>query len=254
MATDTSSSSSTKFNLSLDLRAVVVALLLVIAGMLAFWQPWNDPRADTRTIEVTGSATVKAVPDEFVFYPTYQFTNPSKAVALAKMTQKSEAIVAKLKALGVADEKIKTNLNGNDFPVYYSTSSGATYNLQITVTVGDKDLAGKVQNYLLMTTPRGSVTPNPTFSETKQNELESQARDKATKDARAKAEQSAKNLGFSLGSVKTVVDGVGFGVYDMMRGAPNAAVTEGRDSSSKLTIQPGENELNYTVTVTYFVR
>lgn len=250
MAADSSQASSSKLTLKLDLKAVVVALLVVIAGMLALWQPWNDPRADTRTIEVTGSASVKAVPDEYIFYPTYEFKNADKDKALSAMTKRSEVMVAKLKELGVADQKIKTNLSGYEsYPIYELRGRTPTYTLQLTVTVNDKELAQKVQDYLVSTTPMGSVTPTPTFSDSKRDELESQARDEATKDARAKAEQSAKNLGFGLGSVKTVVDGVGFSAYGM--GAEPALDSAG---SSKLSLQPGENELSYTVTVTYFVK
>jgi len=82
--------------------------------------------------------------------------------------------------------------------------------------------------------------------------LENQARDEATKDARAKADQSAKNLGFKVAAVKAVNDGSGFGGYPY----PTIDYAEGLkadDSRSSLTIQPGENDLSYTVTVTYFI-
>ena len=239
-----------KLQISLDYRMVCVALLVVIIGMFALWQPWNDPRAELRTVEVTGQATVTAEPDEFVFYPSYQFKNADKQAALAELTAKSNDIVAKLKELGVADSKLKTNSDGYDMPVYLEDKSTPTYTLQITVIVGTKDLAQKVQDYLITTTPSGAVTPQATFSDKKQNEVENQARDEATKDARSKAEQSAKNLGFSLGAVKTVNDAAGFGIYFPTRGFATDSVA----SAEKLTIQPGENELSYSVSVEYFVR
>lgn len=242
---------NTKLSLSLDYRIITIVLLLVIAGMLMLWRPWNDSRADTRTIETTGQATVKAAPDEYVFYPSYEFKNADKAVALAEVTKKSSEIVAKLKELGVADSEIKTNSSGYDFPIYGQDVSTPTYALQITITVDNSELAQKVQDYLITTTPTGSVTPQATFSEAKRKTLESQARDEATKDARAKAEQSAENLGFRLGDVKTVSDGAGFGImpYPAMGKAERDVA-----APEQLQIQPGENELNYSVTVTYFVR
>ena len=104
----------------------------------------------------------------------------------------------------------------------------------------------------MTTLPTGAVSPQASFSDAKRKELESKAREMATKEARAKAEQSAKNLGFSVGAVKSVNDGVGFGdVY------PLAAESSARDiaaPTSKLTVQPGENELTYQVTVVYFIR
>lgn len=237
-------------SLTIDYRIITVVLLLVIAGMLALWRPWETK--GERTVEVTGQATVTGVPDEFVFYPTYDFKNASREAALAALTKKSEEIVAKLKELGVADNTIKTNSDGYDYPVYKEgDASTPTYTLRLTVTLADKDKAHKVQDYLLTTTPTGSVSPQAAFSDKKRSELETQARDQATKDARAKAEQSAKNLGFSLGAVKTVNDGAGFGVFPFRGNVAQDIATAAPES---LAIQPGENELNYSVTVTYFVR
>ncbi|MGH7196410.1 MAG: SIMPL domain-containing protein [Candidatus Saccharimonadales bacterium] len=239
---------NTKLNLSLDYRLITIILLVVIAGMLVLWRPWEDSRAKDRTVEVTGQTTIKAVPDEFVFTPTYQFKNANKDAALSELAQKSEQVVAKLKELGVADNKIKTNSDGYDYPAYREGNNIPTYTLRLTVTIENKELAQKVQDYLLTTSPTGAVSPQANFSDKKRKELEDKARDDASKDARAKAEQSAKNLGFSLGAVKSVNDGAGFGIY-AGRGADTA-----EETAQKLTIQPGENELTYTVTVTYFVK
>lgn len=238
-----------KMSLNLDFRLVTVVLLLVIAGMLALWRPWEGQR-DDRTIAVTGESTIKATPDEFIFYPAYEFKNADKQAALDVAAKKSDELVAKLKAIGVPENGIKTNADGYDMPTYKDDTT-PTYNLRLTVTVGSRDLAQKVQDYLLTTTPVGAVSPQAAFSDAKRKELESKARDEATKDARAKADQSAKNLGFSLGAVKTVADGAGFG-----RGVPPYAVDSNASSGAErqLTVQPGENELSYSVTVTYFVR
>lgn len=246
---DTKQTASISINV--DFRIIAAVLLLIILGMFALWRPW-EAGGDDRTISVTGQATVKATPDEFVFYPTYEFKNADKQAALAQLTKKSDEVVAAIKKLGVADGGIKTNSDGYDSPVYKDDRSTPAYTLRLTVTVGNKELAQKVQDYLVSTTPSGAVTPQPAFSEAKRKELESKARDDATKDARSKAEQSAKNLGFGIGSVKTVSDGSGFGVGIMPagRGAMDTAVS----SPPQLTLQPGENELSYSVSVTYFVR
>lgn len=245
-----------KLNVSIDLRVVVAILVIIILAMVAMWRPW-EPQGDDRTIAVTGQATLKATPDEFVFYPAYEFKNANKQIALADLSKKSDDIVSKLKSIGVPDSGIKVNSDGYESPIYRDNDRTPVYTLRITIRVSDKDLTQKVQDYLVTTTPTGSVSPQSQFSEGKRKELESKARDDATKDARAKAEQSAKNLGFGLGSVKSVNDGSGF----------NGPISFGRDSNlgtsapvvspaeqQKLSVQPGENELSYSVTVTYFVR
>lgn len=246
-------SAKNKFNLSLNLRVVVVILLAVVAGMLAIWKPWDSAPNNDRVIEVTGDATIKAEPDEYVFYPNYQFKNSDKDVALKAATKQSETIVSKLNELGLSDSQIKTNTSGYDYGYYYDPDTKqATYTLSIEVTVTAKDMAQKVQDYLVSTEPTGAVSPQANFSEAKRKGLESEARDKATKEARAKAEQSAKNLGFKLGKVKSVNDSGGFFPYPIYRGGIDTLESE--DKNSQLAVQPGENELNYSVTVVYYLR
>lgn len=243
-----------KLHFSFDLRLVVGLLLVIIAVMLLVWKPWSGGPATDRTIKVTGEATLKSEPDEFIFYPTYQFKNANPDAALAEMTQKSEELIAGLKHLGVADKQIKSNASGSEEGLYYPLrGDDTTYNLQLTVTANSRQQAQKVQDYLLTTSPTGSVTPSATFSESKRKSLENQARSKATQDARAKAEQSAEDLDARLGKVKSVTDGAGFGGI-----IPLAADSKARGAEAvmptQLTVQPGENELTYTVTAEFYLK
>jgi uncharacterized protein len=251
---DTSTPTKGSKGFVLDYRVVIGVLLAVIVAMLVMWKPW-EPQIDakTRTVSVTGQAKVTASPDEFVFSPMYQFKNADRDAALAELTKKSDEIVKKLKQLGVADSKIKTNSSGYDYPTYSKEDTSVlTYSLSFTVTVDNKDLAQKVQNYLLTTTPTGSVTPQYTFSDAKRKELETKARDEATKDARSKAEQSAKNLGFTIDDIKTVNDGFNFGIYARDNISSGAGSTD--SSAAEMKLQPGENDLTYQVSVVYFVK
>lgn len=236
--------------LKLDYRVIVGILLVVIAAMLAVWRPWEGVTgANQRTVTVTGEATVKATPDQYSFYPSYRFSNADKAAAVAAATERVNQVVAGVKALGVKDSAIKTSVDGYKDVVLESNNGDYTYSASVTITLTDKDLAQKVQGYLVTTSPEGSVTSQPTFSETTGKQLESQARDTATKDARSKADQSARNLGFRVGAVKSVTDGAGFGgVMPML-----ARDTSVSSSEKTLTIQPGENELSYSVTVEYYI-
>lgn len=246
--TDTSSN---KLGLLLNLKVIVPVLLAVIAGMLIIWKPWVA--ANNRTIEITGEAKLKATPDEFIFSPTYRFPSADKDAAIAELAKKSEAVVAGLKKLGVPENKIKTSTGDYD-SVYIGPSRGmpaaeTNFTTQLTVTVSEQALAQKVQDYLLTTAPTGAITPQPTFSDKLRKELEAQARDIATKDAKGKAEQMASNLGFRLGKVKAVSDSAGIGVVPL--GSPERAVSSDKSS---LTLHPGENDLYYAVRVTYFIR
>ena len=245
-----------KLTISINLKWIVVLLFVIIVAMVAVWRPWQaEPTNNDRIITVTGEAKIKADPDEYVFGPSYEFKNASKDAALAELTKKSDEITNKLKTLGVADNKIKTDSSGYNYDYYFDSKSGENrYSLRLTVTANNKELAQTVQDYLVTTSPTGSVSPQANFSDTKRKELESQARDEATKDARSKADQSAKNIGFKIGKVKSVNDGAGFGGIVPLYGRGGVEQSVAADAKQSLAVQPGQNDLGYNVTVVYFVR
>jgi uncharacterized protein YggE len=242
-------------DLHLDFRIVIGVLLVIIAAMLFVWKPWDGSvSGKDRTITVTGQATLKAAPDEFIFSPSYQFSNGDSAAALKALAAKNDEIVAALKKLGVPDNKIQTNASNWVYPTYDSNSNSTPYMLMLTITTDDKTLAQKVEDYLLSTSPSGALTPQAAFSDNKEKSLQNTARDVATKEARAKAEQSAKNLGFHLGAVKSVDDGTGFGGVIRPLGTKDSAMSaSGNSAEPSIVVQPGENTLNYNVTVTYYI-
>ena len=242
-------------SLALDLRLLAIVLMVIITAMLFMWKPWQPQiKASDRTISVTGKATLSATPDEYVFNPSYDFTNVDKQTSLDQLSAKSSDITTQLKNLGLAASSIQTNSSGYSNGLYLPVEQGNenTYTLTLTITVENQALAQKVQDYLVTTTPAGAVSPQANFSDAKQKSLESQARDEATKDARAKADQSAKNLGFRVAAVKSVTDGSGFGgpVPLLESGTASSA---GQAVPQSLSVQPGENKLSYSVTVIYYI-
>lgn len=242
--------------LRFDYRWLVVALLVVIAVMLVLWRPW-EPRYDKNASVVTanGQSTVKATPDEYVFRPSYSFENTDKTVSLGEANKKADEVVKGLRAAGAADKDIKSNVSGyNTQPLINQATSSYQYTAAVTVTIHDNAIAQKVQDYLVTTSPEGDVTPQITFSEATRKQLEATARDEASKDARKKAEQLATNLGGRLGAIKSVTDGTGFGDTVPMYATAGEAGGKAVPPSSILTLQPGENELTYTVSVVYYLQ
>ncbi len=246
-------------------KLLSVLLLLAIVGMLVAWKPWQpNIKASDRIISVTGETTISATPDEYVFSPSYAFDVTDSKTALAQLTAKSDEIVSHLKSIGVPSTAIKTSSNGNssgysggggfDHPLILTPNgSSKSYTLSLTVTLDSNKLVQTVQDYLLSTNPTGEVSPTVTFSAAKQKSLQSQARTAAEKDARTKADQSAKNLGFKVTSVKTVEDGSLGGpiLYDAATAdGVNSAVTK----APSLSVQPGQNELSYSVSIVYYIR
>ncbi len=150
-----------------------------------------------------------------------------------------------------------------DYGVYSSGSSepesNAVATMTLTVTVrDDKDLAQEVQDYLVTTSPSGSITPQVSFSSAKQKVLETEARNKALKDAKSKAEASVKELGAKLGRVITVSDITSGGITPMPWMVKSGEAINGSSASSDIstsyTIQPGLDNYDFQIQVTYEIK
>lgn len=249
------STNKSQLTITLNFKTLFFALLalftLTVAVMLYMWQPWS-PSPD-RTITVTGQAVVESEPDQYIFSPSYEITAPDKSTAISEASDKSASVVEGLKQLGVEDKDIKL-FGYNDRYFEDSTGNHATVNLN--VTVHDKDLAQKVQDYLLGTNPDGQITPAVSFSQAKQEELEATARSQAIADAKAKGETSAGELGVKLGKVVRVSEGQNFDIYPVAYDEVTVSGSSAPTSkpSASLPLQPGQNEYRYSVTVVFEIK
>lgn len=250
--------------LTIILSIIVIGLILVTALL---WKPWQpNVKASDRVITVTGEATLTATPDEYTFDPSYDFTNADQQTALSQLTAMSNQLVSKLESLGVPSKDIQTSSNGYNsgtyLPVPVSQDNGQyTYELDPTITIDDDtSLAQKVQNYLVTTNPTGDVSPSVDFSTAMKDSLAVKARSQAEQNARSNAEQSAKNLGFKIAAVKSVVDNGLSSDYVPPCGGESGGVCAGTSlalnsgSSQNLDLQPGQNQLYYSVQVQYYIK
>lgn len=234
--------------------AIVLLQLAVLICLLLFWKPWDSALgANTRKITITGSASVKAEPDQFVFTPSY---TRDKTSDIAKL---NDSVIAGLKKLGVTDAQIENNASRYGSPdIYYiapdSKEGKEQTTLSLTVTVTDKTLAQKVQDYLLTTDPAGAITPYPSFSTTKQKELTEKVRAEALADARKKADTTASELNVKVGKVIEINEGSSGGGCSSMYDCPVrdvASPTTGAEDGKTISVQPGTDEFTYSVTVVY---
>ena len=246
---------ASKNKLNISISWTIVSLLLVLTNIttVILWKPWNSTSAVTRKVSVSGEAKIKAVPDEYVLSPYFEFANADRIKATEELTKQGATITAKLKELGVKDEQIKSSTTGYDRYSYAPTDTLAnTLQLQYTITVSDKDMAQKVQDYLLTLKPKGQISPAAQFSETKRKELETQARDKAIADAKTRATKTAEQLGAKIGKVITISDGSSYGGGPIAISGMASTMEAKLDTTvSSLPVQVGQDEFNYTVSVEY---
>jgi len=226
-------------------------IMIAILGLLLWSQPWSgaNTNAETRKITVVGDATIETEPDEFQFSPYFQETGTDKNILKESLTTKTNDAVAKLKELGVEERDIRVDASSYDY-WYAVEDQESPMTVSLNVAVSNKELAQKVQDYFQTLDLNGQLTPFPAFSKEKQKELDAQVVEKATEDAKKKAEAQVRTLGAKLGKVIEVKQGIDYGspiTLDMMSGSE----LNGTEERSSLPVLPGENEYTQSVTVTY---
>lgn len=230
----------------------VYVILIAILG-LNIYSVYN--KGETRSITVEGTTTIKAEPDNFVFYPQFEIAETDPAKVKDALAAKSTEVIGKLKALGLTDKDIKLNASQYDNYTMKGAPDGVTSDVipqqttaSLTITVGDKAMAQKVQDYLGTTDATGQLTPQATFSEDKRQKLTDDAEAKAIVNAKEKADTLANNLDAKRGKVITINP-----VEDGPIAYPMMETTDSTARSS-LPIQPGTNEFTYRVSVKFELR
>lgn len=247
-----------KQTITIKLNLWVICAVLVITNLLTIvmWQPWTNGSRASRTITVTGTTTIESAPDKFVFTPYYQKQGTNKIAINKELSDLAKTITDNLISLGVDESAIKSEVSSYDYEIYKSGSGEETSaNLNLTINVRDKTLAQKVQDYITTTSPSGSITPQVSFSDSKQRILESSARTAALKDAKTKAVASAKQLDANLGKAVSVSDLNSSGVTPLpwLYGTDDKAVSPSsiESTGSSYRILTGMNEYTFSVEVTY---
>mgnify|MGYP001561723339 CR=1 FL=1 len=250
-------------SLTIDPRIFIIALLIVIIAMVAIWKPWESTKTE-RSITINGSGSVEAVPDEFIFSPYFDRKGTDTKKLKTELDDFGTKLLDEVKKLGVKKDDITLNSSGYDTPNYGKTEIAPTppdgqptpnteqvVSLSVTIKATDTAIAQKVQDYLATTDAKGMLTSQPDFSKGKRDNLEGQARDKAIKDARTKAESSAKNLNVTVGKVVSVKEGNSQSpVYPLYGGV----TMEDSTARSGLPVTPGKNTVTSTVEVVFEIR
>ncbi len=208
-------------------------------------------------ISVVGRGIVQAQPDTARITLGVDVTEPSLAQAQSEAAQRMDAVVAKLKADGIADSDIRT-VSYNVTPQYDQGNNNNNPNQQV--------LRGyEVQNLVEVRTTNvpglGALIDDAvaagasriygiTFEASDIEGLKSQARDQAMSNAQAKAQQLAKDAGVTLGRVIAVNESDTGGVTPVQV-APRAAAPAAAPTTP---IQPGQLQISTNLTVVYAIQ
>jgi uncharacterized protein YggE len=255
-----------KFQLfALTVASAAVALL--IGGLVWGWAGVNSPvgnaqasaaaqaESGVRTITVVGEGKVKAQPDIAQASIGVEIIGSDVKQASDEAAATMEAVLAALKAQGVADSDIQTSYYNIWVERPYSPEgtppSQAIYHVSNNVQVTIRDLS-KVTTILGAAIEAGANTINTvTFNISDPTDLRSQAREQAVENAKANAEELATLNGVTLGEVVSVSEVVSSGAYYV---SEMAAAAQGLGGGGGGPILPGEVEISVQLQIAYAIQ
>lgn len=252
--------------------AVFVAFLAIATiGELKGLRFIGSGVSATNIINVSGEGEVFAVPDTATFSVTVQETAKDVKTAQDTASTKSNDIIAYLEEAGVDEKDIQTT-DYSIYPQYEysqsvcpSTSSGISYcppgrqqltgyqvSQTLTIKVRDTSKAGE----LLSGVGSKGVTNVSGLSLTVSNQdvLEAQARDKAIKNAQAKAEVLAESLGVSIVRIVGFSESGNYPGPYYAKGMGGATMALDAAVAPSPEIATGQNKIISDVSITYEIR
>lgn len=238
---------------TLNLRPPVWALFAAVAIAGTFFligKAMEAEQQDIGTIVVTGDARVFAAPDiaEVTFGVQTGPQRTAKA-ALDRIDRDMKAIIAAVKKLAIEEKDISTQQFYMN-PIYDWTDGrqrllGYEANQMLSVKVRDLDRVGEILQ--AATAAGANQAGGITFRIDDPDQLRTEARGEAIKEARERAELLASQLGVALGDLQSFSEGFGAvppgPIMDRAMGMGGGG--EG------LAVPEGEQEVSVTVTLTY---
>lgn len=254
-------------NLIKNLLMVLAGLALIVAGVYLVLLSRNAWRAYDyigktpdviNQITVTGTAKVTAVPDVAII--TLGIVNDGTSVAIAQkgVTDKMNGIINSLKSeFKIESKDIKTE-NYSVQPKYDWSDGrqriiGYTVNQSVQVKVRDFDKTGNI--FAKATELGANSVYGPNFMIDDPEKSKAEAREKAIKQAKEKANLLADQVGIKLGRIVNFYEG-GNEVANVAYGMGGYAMAEALDmaKSSAPAIEAGSQDIQLTVSISYEIK
>jgi len=220
----------------------MVAPAMVAAMMAVPAAGWADM---VRHITVTGEGVVAATPDMATISLGVQHVADTPEIAMMHTAQASQAVVSRLKLMGIAEADMQTsNLSLHQVENYDRNNQprieGYRASNSLRVQVRDLDQLGPVLTAVLQ--DGANNFGGLSFGLSEPRPAQDQARQAAVKDALAKAALYAEAAGVELGDVVSISEA---GSHDMPMPMMRMEMAVGSD----MAVEAGELNLNQQVTV-----
>jgi uncharacterized protein YggE len=227
--------------LALVTTAAAVATALALGGAVA------GAATRTRTITVVGTGQVRGTPDVADLTLGVSGRGPTAAAVLATIGERAQKVIDVLHDAGVADDDVQTS-DLSVQPVFDDQNRVTGYEATNTVTARIRDLgkAGAIIDAAADKAGDSIRVQGITFSIDDDSALLAAARTKATKRARAQAEQLAEGAGVEVGDVRSISESTS--------SLPLTYRAEAAADAASTPVQPGSETLSVSATVVFAIR
>jgi len=232
--------------------AVLAATLLAIPASAQAPTALPPVSAPADTVSVNGTGRVELTPDRAVFTVGVQTMAPSVAAAAQENNGRASAIIAALKRLGATDRQIRTS-QVSIYPQQEQQAGrapkivGYQVSNSITVTHEDPAAVGKLRQ-AAVDAGANSVS-GVGFAVSDPARGRDGALQAAFADARAKADVLARAAGRTVGRAITIVEGGA-----VRPPVPMQYEMKAMSRSADMPVEPGAEELSFTVSVVFELR
>jgi uncharacterized protein YggE len=228
------------------LPAAVIALAALTLGLGAGTAGAATPTR-MRTITVVGTGEVRGTPDVADLTLGVSGRGASAADVLRTIADRAQKVIDVLHGTGVADDDIQTR-DLSVQPVLDDHGRITGYEATNTVTARIRDLrqAGGIVDAAADEAGDTIRVQGITFSIDDDSKLLAAARAKATKRARAMAEQLAGGAEVEVGSVQSISEST--------TAEPLTYSGEAADRAASTPVQPGSQTLSVSATVVFSIR
>jgi len=211
----------------------------------------SGTNAPLRTVTVTAEGTASGTPDTAVVQLGVQTQAASAKDALEQANQKAAQLLDALKFGGVKPDDITTT-NVFVYPQYGNngqTITGYQAGNSVSATIRDVTKAGTIIDAAAGVVGDQITLQGVSFNIDDTGSLRQAARDDAVAHAKSQADQLAAATGLKVGKVVSIVEGAVPNI-PLVYAAAGAPATTAADSMP-VPLQPGQQELNLSVTVVY---
>lgn len=227
----------------------------IVRGDLVNAQDLATPEAvspaGVQIVSVGGHGEVNVAPDTASIFIGVDVTKPTLAEAQAQATAQATAVIATLKAAGIADEDIQTTsynvyvLNDTSRHADPNTITGYEITNQLQVTVRDTALLGQLLDQAVKA--GANDVSGISFYVDDQTAAASEARRLAVEDARTKAEELAAAAGLTLGPVISMTEGTQSPVLPMYP-MPDVAMAK---ADAAVPVEAGSSTVTVDVSIAF---